>query len=101
MKNTTEQQLISLITAVNRLCTTEPSNESHPLFLADFELLKAAKIYVNSNVERFLKADARYEYLRKLNPREYASLFNEHIKSDKRFDDMVDERLNQQTCLTS
>jgi hypothetical protein len=32
---------------------------------------------------------ARYEYLRKLNPREFAALYDEALE-DERFDDLVD-----------
>jgi hypothetical protein len=36
-------------------------------------------------------ASARYEYLRKLNPREFAALWKRNIETGTHFDDLVDQ----------
>jgi hypothetical protein len=40
-------------------------------------------------VDEIAIGNARYEYLRKLNPREFAALYDEAL-ADERFDDLVD-----------
>lgn len=37
----------------------------------------------------------RYEYVRRLNPTSFASLFTQNIRTGKHFDDIVDDAINQ------
>lgn len=41
------------------------------------------------------KSHKRYEYVRRLNPRQFTDLWEAHLKSDKLFDDMVDEMIEE------
>jgi len=50
---------------------------------------------VRRELEEARKGKERYEYVRRLNPTSFASLFTQNIRTGKHFDDIVDDAINQ------
>lgn len=58
------------------------------------EAARGIEIQLMEEIQRLKEGAARYEYLRKLNPREFTALTLFCITADARFDEEIDRRRN-------
>ena len=46
-------------------------------------------------IQRLQRSHDRYEYVRRLNPRQFAELYRVNIRGGVAFDDLVDQRIQE------